>query len=105
MVSSVTVVQDSEVHSPSGGGTEPSREGFLEATPRFRIRRFNQAEVERAFQAREKGEQEAEVETTWEASLVLGGRVSVSQCGRHDTGSIPGSEPSHVSEQQREPQL
>lgn len=71
MVSSVTVVQDSEVHSPgSGGGMEPSREGFLEAMPRFRIRRFNQAKVERAFQAREKGEQEAEVETTWEASPV-----------------------------------
>lgn len=49
---------------------EPSREGFLEAMPRFRIRRFNQAKVERAFQAREKGEQEAEVETTWEVSPV-----------------------------------
>ena len=41
---------------------EPSREGFLEVMSRFRIRRFNQAKVERAFQAREKGEQETEVE-------------------------------------------
>ena len=44
------------------GGMEPSREGFLEVMSRFRIRRFNQAKVERAFQAREKGEQETEVE-------------------------------------------
>lgn len=92
-------MQDSEVHSPRpGGGVEPSRDGFLEVMPRFRVRRFNQAKVERAFQAREKGEEETTVKKphgrlpSW-----LGGRVSVCQCRGHDTGSMPGSGASHMS--------
>ena len=47
--------------------------------PRFRIRRFNQAKVERAFRAREKGEQETTVKKPHgRLPWWLGGGVSAS---------------------------